>query len=388
MTVRIVRSARVRLALLIGVVVETTLALSTVGAQEPLPRAVTAEAPIVANNSASAKKRAMDDAFHLAVERAFVALLPDLGIANAGAMPPGLTRLRGMFLTRAQQFVRSYRVLEQDETGGRVRVVVDAEINENFLRREMERACGECGASVPAAAGRLARVLVAGAGASDACLAVTRALAVSGIRTDVPPVGATDEAKLRDIAARSGASALVLVSATVLPEGPVRGTAKVAVDCSVNMRVQPLTGAAGADEQTRTRGFAETEDAARAACLASAAAEAVRKAAATIAAASGGTSGEARVTLVLNLVEPATLGPVLQALRRVGGVSSSEVRRISVGRAEIRVITRLTPTALGAALVRALGTQVSAQMLEALGDRVVFQVRMPQPVPGLLPVGP
>src|SRR5206468_9238298 len=116
------------------------------------PRAIPAEAPIVAGNAASAKQRAMDDAFRQAVERTFAVLVAEAGFSPSEPPPPGLMQLKGTFFSRAKRYIRGYRVLEESEEGGRVRLLIDAEVDEGLLRREIDRARGVPAAVVTAPA--------------------------------------------------------------------------------------------------------------------------------------------------------------------------------------------------------------------------------------------
>ncbi|HJX52692.1 MAG TPA: flagellar assembly protein T N-terminal domain-containing protein, partial [Polyangia bacterium] len=104
-------------------------------------RVVSAEAPIVNGNAVVAKQRALAEAFRQAVERAFSDLLKESG-SGAQPLPGGLMQLKASFANRGQRFVRSYRILEEDEANGRLRVQIDADVDTTLLRREMERARG------------------------------------------------------------------------------------------------------------------------------------------------------------------------------------------------------------------------------------------------------
>lgn len=345
---------------------------------------ITAEAPIVAGNAFTAKERALNDAFRQAVERAFAGLLAEAGIAET-AVPPGLVRLRASFTGNPRRFIRTHRVLEQGEVAGHFRVQIDAEVNEGLLRREIDRARG----TTSPTPGKVApgSLLLAGPAPAEAVLAVAKVLAGAGFRADPSTVGEVDEGRARELASRSGASAAVLVAGTVTAEGPVRGTDRIAARCQLQARVVPAGGGSPVSPRTvEDRAFASTEDAARAGCWTRAAAQAGREIAGVMGGLSPAAPGARFVRLELDLVEPAALGQVLQGLRKIGSVSSTEVRQISVGRAELRVVTRLAGDALGAALGRELARTLTISVAEASPDRVAVRARLRGPeVPAAQP---
>jgi hypothetical protein len=171
-----------RLPLLFVVVALATPVL----AQEPPanPRAVTAEAPIVAGNAASAKQRAMDDAFRQAVERSFAVLIAEAGLSPTEPLPSGLLAMKSGFFSRAKRYIRGYRLLEESEEGGRVRLQIDAEVDEGLLRREIDKARG-APATVAAPSLSAPSVLVVGA-PPEATLALARALGGTGVKAEAP----------------------------------------------------------------------------------------------------------------------------------------------------------------------------------------------------------
>jgi hypothetical protein len=335
-----------------------------------------AEAPIVAGNAASAKQRAMDDVFRQAVERTFGVLLAEAGIPSA-APPPALAQLRGTFFSRAKRYIRSYRMLEQSETGSHLRITVDAEVDEGLLRREIDRARGTTGsAPVPAAGAPTA--LVVGA-PPEAALALGRALTGVGVKADTPPLGAVDEAKARDIATRNHAAAALVVSGQVTDEGPVRGTTRAGASCRLAVRVLSVGPAPPADRAAEARAFSDGAAAARAECLARVAGDVARQVAPSMAGSAALARDMRVVTLDLDLVEPAVLPLVLQALKKMGSISSAEVRRVTVGHVEIRAITRLTAPNLVTALGRELASTAQVTLSQGMVDRASFQVRLAAP---------
>jgi hypothetical protein len=336
---------------------------------EPAPPApVIGEAPIVAGNAASAKQRALDDALRQTVERSFAALA-----AEEGSPTPGLAQLRASLFGRAKRYVRSYRIVGQREEGGRYLIQVEAELDEGMLRRDIDRARGGAATPPPARAVAGPGVLVAGSPA-EAVTALARALGTAGFKADTPPLGTVDEARARDLAVRTGAAGAALISASASPEGAVRGTGKMAASCRVAVRVLPASGGQAVDRGTEMRAFADSDEAARLECLTRAAGDLAAHV--TAALSTGGTAapGMRLVTLDVDLVEPAALAPLLQALRKSG--SGVEVRRVTVGHVELRASTRMSAPALVAALARAIGSVAEVTPGAAVADRMALQVRL------------
>jgi hypothetical protein len=333
---------------------------------------ISAYAPIVGGNAASAKQRALDDAFRQAVERSFAALAAEGG-PLPNPLPPGLAQLRGTFFARAKRYVRSYRVLGQGEDAGRYRVDVSAEVDEGLLRRDIERARA---ASAPATTpGRLVAgptVLLTGT-PPEAVTALARAAGAVGLKAETPPLPGVDETRAREVASRAGAAAVAMVTGNVTPEGPVRGTGKVAASCRVAVRVIPAGGGAASDRAVEERDYADNDDGARAECLSRAAADLAPQLVAALNVGSPA-PGMRLVTLDVDLVEPAALPLVLQALRKTG--NGAEVRRVTVGHVELRATTRLAGPALVASLTRELAPAATVTPGESLSDRVALQVRL------------
>src|SRR6185436_13163190 len=183
-------------------------------------------------------------------------------------------------------------------------------------------------------------------------------------------------------------------SGTVSEDGPIRGTTKWAVGCRLAVRVLSVGAAPPADRGAEARAFSEGKELARAECLARAGGDVARQVAAGL---SGAAPRDVRaVSLDLDLVEPAVLPMVLQALKKMGSVSSAEVRRVTVGHVEIRAVTRLTGQALVSAIARELGGAAAVTPGQAQADRASLQVRLPaappppppSPPPGAAPPGP
>jgi hypothetical protein len=345
-------------------------------AQEMAPVAgeVVGEAPVVAGNLAAAKEKAMNEAFRQMVEGTFTALLEELGVPGAGAVSPALAALRAGWQQKPRRLVRRHQVLEQGEANGYYRVRLTAELDQVYMRREMERVRGPAVRAV--AAGALPLVA---SGALEAGTALTVALTAAGIAVDVQKNTPAEAGKLRELAGRSGTGAALLVSGQAAVEGPVRGTDQVSVECHIGVRVifapprdpSPERGASG-------RGFHARASDARASCFATAAAEALGAVVSDLRAASG-TGGTRVVTLDLDLNEPAAVSAVLRALQRVGGAHAAEVRRVMVGRVSVQVASGLAPEALAGALARELAPVATVGRGPTQGDRIELQIRLLSP---------
>ena len=164
-------------------------------APAPAAEGAVGQAPIAAGDVATARDRALNEAFRQLVEAAFTGLVAE----NGGATSPALSSLRAGWLQRPKRLVRSYRVLEQSEDGGLLRVRVTAELDEAFMRREFDRSRGVANRGV--APGVLPVLAV---GAPEAGTVLVSALGDQGIRAQLQAGAANDEAALRALAARAG----------------------------------------------------------------------------------------------------------------------------------------------------------------------------------------
>jgi hypothetical protein len=307
------------------------------------------------------------------VDAAFAAVAAE----NGGATSPALAQLRAGWLQRPKRLVRSYRVLEQSEDGGVLRVRVTAELDEAYMRREFDRSRGAANRGV--APGVLPVLSV---GAPEAGTVLVNALGDQGIRAQLQPGATSDEAALRALAARAGRS-VALVNARTASEGPVRGTGQQAVECSLGVRLVSADGGAGPERNASARGFQIQESDARAACFARAAHDVLPALLPEVGGRAGPGADLRVVTLDLDINEPAVISPVLRALRKIGGPTSTEVRRVIVGRVEVRVSSRLTAAALVAGLGRELSTLATVTRAGSdQGPRVAAQIRL---LPATLP---
>jgi hypothetical protein len=339
---------------------------------------VTAEAPVVNGNAVVAKQRALADAFRQAVERAFSDLLKEGG-GEAQPGSAGLAQLKASFANRGQRFVRSYRILEEEEANGRLRVQIDAEVDTSLLRREMERARGTSAGEPVTAPARPTgpSVVVGGDLPVEASAAVVKALAAVGVQAQ--SVAVRDEVPLVAAASRQAASALH-VAATWFGEGSIRGATRVSVRCELRARL--LSAGRAANLDSSERGFASDETAARLACWQRVAAALAQQLSTSF---RPTPAGARYVTLDLDVVEPAALMTLIQVVKRLGAVTAAEVRHVTTHQAEVRVFTRMSGREIQAALIRDVGGRLLVTELKPPADRVTLQVRSAQA--GDLPTG-
>ncbi len=352
------------------------LAASAASAQpaEPNERVVRAEAPIVAGNAVTAKKRALADAFRQAAERSLAELIGQSD-APPGPVSPTVAQLKASLANAAQRFIRSYRLLEQENENGILHVMVEADVDTVLLRRELERARGAATPVVRAPVVKSAANLVLVAGPLPAGVApmLVGALTVNGVKAQLDP--APGEAQLAASAAKQNAYGLFAVGKATT-EGIVRGVGRISVKCSVSTRLFQA-GAQGprgpaVDRNDEDRGFAADEGAARIACFERVASTVAR---AVASAAHAPTVAAPFVTLQLDVVEPGAISVILQALKRLGAVTASEVRHVTATMAEIRIFTRVGGPALAQVLVREVGNKLAMVSTRATVDRLEMQVR-------------
>lgn len=345
--------------------------LATSGARAQTPeqneRVVRAEAPIVAGNAVTAKKRALADAFRQAAERAFTELLKE-GAPLPQPVPASVAQLKASLANSAQKFIRSYRLIEQQTEGGVLSVMVEAEVDTLLLRRALERAQGISAAPAPAVAAAPAANFWLVAGAAPAAAMTASALTAAGVSARLD--ASMGEAQLLASAAKQNAYAL-FVAATSASEGAVRGTASISVKCSLRARLF-TAGVPAMDRSDEDRGFAAEEKLARDACLARVSSQAVRG---LVTAFRAPAVAATFATLQLDITNPGAIPTFLQALKRVGAVTGSEVRHVSANLAEIRVFTRMGGAALGQALSRELAGKLSVAATQTTNDLLALRVR-------------
>ena len=350
-------------------------AATTAAAQTPEPsdRVVTAQAPIVEGNAVNAKKRALADAFRQAAERAWGELLKE-GPPLPQPMPPAVAQLKASLANSAQRFVRSYRLVEQATEGGFLRVLVEADVDTALLRRELDRARGSAGSALPTLPRPVVAVFLVG-GTAPVATSLAGGLTAAGVASRLDSAQA--EAQLLDTAAKQNSPAIFVVASST-SEGLVRGAGRVSVKCLLRSRVFPLLvqpgqpGRPSVDRADEERGFGADETQARTACF-------ERVTTATVRSLVGALHSDAVaspfVTLVLDIADSAVIPTLLQALKRIGGVSATEVRHVAATMAELRVFTRNASAVLMQALVRETTGKLSLTSTQASIDELALRVR-------------
>jgi hypothetical protein len=348
---------------------------------------VIGEAPIAAGNAASARERALEEAFRQLVEKTFAQLLSEQGVATPTAAQAGV---RAAWLQRPRRLVRGYKVLEESEQAGNLRVRVTAELDEAGMRRELERARGgsPTARSVPAGA-----VPVVAMSSPEAAAAVAAALAGGGVRAELAPGRLADPAAVRPLALKSGRGVAAAVTGREQDEGLVRGAGLRAYACEISVQLVPAVGDATSPARVaKARGFHADALRARDNCYVRATAALLPVLLPDLGGLTSGAGDLRQYVLDLDLNEPAALSPVLRAVRKVAGAAAAEVRRIAVGRVELAVSTRLASAALFAGIARELGSVATlVRTGPDRGDRIMAQVRLlapvepaPPPAPGAL----
>jgi hypothetical protein len=337
---------------------------------EPKQDVVRAEAPIVAGHVPNAKKRALADAFRQATEQALAELLKQ-GEPVPPSAAPGLAQLKASLAGSGQKFVRRYRLIEEKNEDGVLKVMVEVDVDAILLRRELDRIRNTALQAQPLAK-PAARVLVV-AGPAPAGPLVATALGPEGVQARLDPAG--NEAQLVVSAARQNAHSL-FVTATSSNEERVRGTLRVPVKCAVTWRLFPA-GAQAAQGPAVTRaeeefGFGADETTARDACLARAASAVARAVGSTL---RTPVASLPFVTLRLDIPDVGVVPVVQQALKRLGSVNAAEVRHVAASQAEIRVFTRSSGAMLFQALGRELGGKLLLVPVPPLGDVVNVKVQ-------------
>ena len=331
---------------------------------------VRAEAPIVAGNAVSAKKRALADAFKQAVERAFAEIMKE-GEPLPQPWPEAVVQLKASFASAAQKFVRSYRVIEQKSEGGAVKMMVEADVDSVLLRRELDRARGT---AAPTVAPKAASALLVVTSPGTASPVLVRALTALGAPAQAER--AQSEAQLVANAPKRNAHALFVVE-SAQEEGAVRGTLQVSVKCSLAAHLYLAGGPVGRpvlDQVDEDRGFGATATAAREACAERTAATLAR---ATVARMRASATGASFVTLQLDITDPGAVALIFRACKRMGSVTATEVRQVMATSAEMRVFTRMGGPALEQALVRELAGKLAIVPTQTGNDSLALRVRNP-----------
>lgn len=348
-------------------------------AETPRPddRIVRAEAPVVAGNAVSAKKRAIADALRQATERSFTELIKE-GETLPQPWPAAVSQLKASLASQAQRFITSYRLVEQQTENGVLRVMVEANVDEVLLRKELDRARGATVGAQPATAQALANYLLVG-GTAPVSSTLVANLSSTGMRVHLD--SASNEAQLLAGAAKQNAYAL-FVAAKSASAGAVRGNGQIAVQCDLGWRLfAPSAQVVRAPTSERIEtdyGFGKDDATARSACLDHVVIAAGKSIAATLRVP---VLTASFVTLRLDISEPGSVSTLLQSLKRLGAVTSSEVRHVAANTAEIRVFTRLGGSALTQALTREVAGKLDISPGPVANDVVALRVRAPGAFP-------
>lgn len=352
---------------------------AAVGAQpaETSQNVVRAEAPIVAGNAVNAKKRALADAFRQATEQAFAELLRH-GEPMPSPLPPGVAQIKASLANSAQKYVRSYRLVEEQTGDGMFKALVEVDVNEVLLRRDLDEARGQATVRTQPSARPMAKAMLV-AGPAPAGAVMVAALGPEGVRAQLER--AATEAQLLASAARQNAVAL-FVTARGAADERIRGVFLVPVTCRVAWRLfLPGAQAARGPVAQRTdedHGFGDSERAALEGCLSRAAASAARAVAAAL---RTPVTSASFVTLQLEIADVGVIPVVLQACKRMGMVTATEVRRVTSRQVEIRIFTRVTGASLLQALGRELGGKLVLAPLQPPSDVIVARAQSPEAPP-------
>ncbi len=339
----------------------------------PLPpgvRLVSGQAAIVAGNTAGARERALDEAMRQAVEQA---LAEQLDAQTRASQMRAIKTLQG----RARSFIKSYRTVDENDANGLYTMRIEAEVDDAALRRATDRwATPAPGVGTPAARSS-ASMMVVVSGPLDAGEALMQALASNHIRAQLGDPSLSDPTRAVQAAGRGALPMVAFVSATVVDEGIVRGAGQAAVSCQLGAKVVAVpSGQSVVEASSALRTFAERPPAARADCLARAAAVVAPRLSPSGVGPASAPSDLRALVLDLDVVEPSAIGTFLKTVRGLGSVSSAEVRRILLGRAEIRVRTRLAAPALAAALSRDVNGPIVVSDVQTAGDLIRLRVRL------------
>lgn len=354
-------------------------------APQPGMRIGTGQAPVVGGNAAGARERALDEAIRQAVELA-------LGDLVEPAARAAQAKTWKAILAKARSFVPRYRTLEEGEASGVYTIRVEAEVDEVALRRRLEKASAPPGPgpqppSVKGGGGAL--VIAAERGEGGAFVpALVSSLAHSGVTARAGDAGQpSDGPDAAAAAGRLGLRHAIVVEASSVEEGAVRGTGRHSIGCQATARITPAQAARSTVERSAsTRVFVERLEGGKNACLARLATELTpRILSALDGPAPAAASGDLRsLSLEAEVVEPAVVPLLLKSVRSVGAVSSAEIREVRPGRVELRLMTRAAPATLAGTLSRDTSPMISFSDVQARSDGIRLRVRL-RPPPATTP---
>lgn len=344
-------------------------------ATAPGARVVTAQAPVVGGNAASARERALDDAIRQAVTQTLADIVdPQTRAAQAKTIKT--------IEAKARSFVPRYRTLEEGEVAGMYNIRLEVEVDEIALRRRLERSSAPPPTLAPPARPGGPSLLLVPADPGEATASFSaqfrKALASGGV-TVQPAAGVETSVPAAAAAAqRAGMDQAVLIAVDMTPEGPVRGTGRSSWSCRAVARVVAAgSGGAAAERTATTRVFVETHKPADSACFTPLIGELGARITGAVTTIPSGSAGDLRpVTLDADVVEPAAVPALLKSLRGLGAVSSAELQRVAAGRAEIRIRTRAGTPALATALSRTASSMITLSDVATNGDVIRLRARL------------
>ncbi|HEY4392604.1 MAG TPA: hypothetical protein VGP64_01005 [Polyangia bacterium] len=326
----------------------------------PGAHVATGQAPVVGGNAAGARERALEDAIRQVVDQALAELIdPQTRATQAKA-------LRALE-AKARSFVGSYRTLEEGELNGIYSVRIQAEVDLVALRRKVDRWTNPASGPPPPPLSAPALALRAGEGATPDFIAkLGAALSAVGVRAHGESAGSPP----------SGGP-LATLAVTARDEGALRGTGRVSVACQAAAR---FAGAPLPERAAAARAFAETPEAAHAACLGRLAGALAPELASALGGAVASSGGDLPIlTIDADVVEPAAVSALLKSVRAVGAVSAADLVRVGGGHAEIRARTRSAPAPLAAALSRDADAMISLSDVQTAGGVIRLRARLRAP---------
>jgi len=370
--------------------------------------------------AADARTRALDVAFAAATRLALADLVAP---ADAQARRDELER---QVVSRARLWVASFKVVNQLNEGGRLRLTAAVKVDRDKLRAKLAELGVAVAPPAPAAphsrgATVLLRVTTAsgggatfGAGSSTeipGAADLAAALEAAGLAV-VPPPASTpaprpageggelpiDDAGARAAAAGSGAELAIVVSASVDGSGAVRASRRAGALARAHARLIGADGAVLGDAAAMTGAHADSEPAAINAAIGRAAAQAVT------AALPAGTVGPVAAPpppappppltadageILVRLTGAGSWGVVAalrQQLASTAGVQRVVVRRLSAGEVVLAAITGQRADRIAAAVRTTPGARFRIAVKDAVVDAVLEAAPpAPAPAPGAVP---
>jgi hypothetical protein len=325
-------------------------------------------APITAGDQVRARQRALDEAMQRAVESAVSSLL------GADTLTRRAADMRLKILPKAKSYVTSYRVLEEGETEpGIFDVHVAAEIATDRLLRELGDRPDHAAREAQAATAPVVTKLLLCLGGeplpapSHTDSAVRRQLSDLGYALVPASNGCEVGALVADMQAQQVPHALALM-VSAQPATPIRGTSLVGREGKLTLLILEANGRPSANGNAEAAGFAANAASATDDLALRALPEAMSQVGTALSVLAGNKqSKEAVVPVrVVGARKLGQLAPLRQALERIPGVETVELRRVLPGipaTIELAVRTSQAPRTLADAVNRVGATyQLRAQV--------------------------